>query len=98
MPHPRILVGSSLAEGANLPDNSCLRACLGGIRARDRRLAATGSTRSAAVEAAPGAIVGEVTAVVRRIAFSRLTDCADCEIGGNRAFTQLICEKCRSFQ
>ena len=35
---------------------------------------------------------------VRRIVFSRLTDCADRGIPGNRAFTQLICEKCRSYQ
>ncbi len=52
---------SGLAEGANLPSNSCSQARLGGIKARDRRLPATGSTRSAAIEAAPGAIVGEVT-------------------------------------
>jgi len=33
----------------------------------------------------------------RDAGFSRLTDCADCGIGGNRAFTQLICEKWRSY-
>jgi len=55
-----------LAEGANVPGNSWLPACLGGIKARDRRLPATGSTRSAAIEGAPGAIVGEVTLATAR--------------------------------
>ncbi len=49
-------------------------------------------------ELAAGANLLANSDFVRRIAFSRLTDCADCEIGGNRAFTQLIGENCRSYQ
>ncbi len=37
--------------------------------------------------------IGDRSKFVRRTGFSRLTDCADCGIGGNCAFTQLICEK-----
>src|SRR5208282_4588933 len=49
------------AQGADLSGDPWLRECLRAIRARDRSVPGTGSTWSAAIEAAPGTIVGEVT-------------------------------------
>jgi hypothetical protein len=37
-----------VAEGVNMPGSSCIRASLGGIKAREQWVRPTGSTRSAA--------------------------------------------------